>query len=314
MTFVALSGFATVPLGFVLGFALARANSCTVASTRRLVIDHRPDWFFGLMIAISWAGVVLLGLAAWSPDRFQLPGALPLGWPLVAGSVMIGIGALLNGGCFLGSVALLGRGNLNYLLTLVGIAVALALPVHRVAMGLPAIVPGGAVPDTTRLIFLAGFASIALFSLDMLRRRRRSALVALVVVGISGGCIYALNPDWSYLAVIDHSVNGRHERPWMMEMGTVALFLGATISAMLRHRFYVVRPSATTAALCLSGGFLMGIGGRLVPGGNDTLMLWSIPGLARYGVISYAIMIASIASILLAGRIRLRHFPSKASA
>lgn len=311
MNLVALVGFTTALLGFVLGFALARANSCTVAATRRLVVEHRPDWLFGLLIASSWAGVVLLGLASLSPDRFHLPAALPLGWTLVFGSVMIGVGALLNGGCFLGSVALLGRGNLNYLLTLFGIAAALALPVHWVTTDMSAITPNGSLDGFVRLAFLGAFAIVATYSLLMLRRRRRSAVFALLVVGLSGGSIYALNPDWSYLAVIDHAVNSQNEdRSWMLEAGAIALFLGATISAMLRHQFALTPLSPAAATRCLAGGLCMGIGARLVPGGNDTLMLWSIPGLARYGFVSYAIMIGTIASLLSVGR--LWRFPGRA--
>lgn len=55
------------------------------------------------------------------PELFRLPSAMPLGWGLIAGGVMIGTGAVINRGCFLGSVSLLGRGDLNYLWTLAGI-------------------------------------------------------------------------------------------------------------------------------------------------------------------------------------------------
>ena len=52
----------------------------------------------------------------------QMPGegATPAG--AITGGLLLGFGALINGGCYLGSVLYLGSGNLNFLLTLVGIA------------------------------------------------------------------------------------------------------------------------------------------------------------------------------------------------
>lgn len=113
--------FLLIPMfAFPLGFALARANSCTVASTRRLVIDRRPDWLIGLLVAVSWAAFVLISFAAVAPANFPFPAEVPLSASLFAGGALLGFGALLNRGCFLGSVSQLGRGNLNYLLTFVG--------------------------------------------------------------------------------------------------------------------------------------------------------------------------------------------------
>ena len=39
----------------------------------------------------------------------------------------------------------------------------------------------------------------------------------------------------------------------------------------------------------------MGLGAAVVPGGNDTLLLWSIPGLTLRGGLAYAVMLATIA-------------------
>ncbi|MDZ4307024.1 YeeE/YedE thiosulfate transporter family protein [Allopontixanthobacter sp.] len=289
--------------GFLLGAALVRANSCTVASTRRLVIERRPDWMLGLLIAISWAGMVLLGMAFLSPQDLRFPADLPITMPIVGGSVLLGAGALLNRGCFLGSVSQLCRGNLNYLLTLAGIALALALFVDPVADSAP--VSGRFAADaidTVRLTWSGCltallFAVLILFSLAKLRKRRTTPLVALVTVGICGGVIYALNPDWSYTSVLDRAVNGNLTASSLpLEIGAISMFAGAILSSALGSGFSLVLPSIPASATCLGGGFLMASGARLIPGGNDTMMLWSIPGLTSYGIVAYAIMILTIAA------------------
>ncbi len=36
----------------------------------------------------------------------------------------------------------------------------------------------------------------------------------------------------------------------------------------------------------------MGCGAALIPGGNDILLLWAIPGLTAYGLVAFALMLA----------------------
>ena len=45
----------------------------------------------------------------------------------------------------------------------------------------------------------------------------------------------------------------------------------------------------------------MGVGAALVPGGNDMLLLWAIPGLTVYGALAYAVMLATIGAGFAAG-------------
>ncbi len=289
--------------GLLLGFSLVRANSCSVASTRRLVIERRADWLLGLLVAISWAGLVLLGFAFLTPLNLRFPADLPITFSLVAGSVLLGAGALLNKGCFLGSVSQLCRGNLNYLLTLAGIAAALGM-FGQASDGADA-VRGGSAAEAIATIYLTWsgclaallFAVMACYSVIKLRRRRTAPMMALVMVGISGGVIYALNPDWSYTSVLDRAIHGQlTPGTWLLEIGALGMFGGAVLSSILGANFAIVLPSIRVAAGCLAGGLLMGAGARMIPGGNDTMMLWSIPGLANYGAVAYLIMILTIGS------------------
>lgn len=292
-------------IAFALGFALARANSCTVASTRRLVIHRRADWLLGLFVAISWAGMTLLSLAWLSPSSFNFPAALPIGGKLVTGSFVLGIGALLNQGCFLGSVSQLGRGNLRYLLTLVGMGAALRVFddsdfANRTATGRSPAEALLAVKITWfSCIAVLVFGIMIIYGARTFARRPTGPMAALVAVGIFGAAIYILNPGWSYMSLIDRTVHGQFLSIWSAEIAVMALFAGSILSSMLRSRFELVWPSPRTAVASLMGGFLLGAGARLIPGGNDTLMLWSIPGLAGYGLVAYLLMIATIAALLI---------------
>ena len=291
---------------FVLGAALARANSCTVASARRLVFERRPDWLIGLGIAIGWAGLTMTIFAIVLPEVVKLPAQFPLTWQLAAGGVLLGIGATINQGCFLGSVARLGRGDLGYALTLLGIALAMALKVEWQ----PWLLSQNPMESKVALrppgeLFSAGmiFLPIALFGLWRWLRRRRPTVLALIVVGIAGGTVYACNPDWSYSSGLYRVVaNGAHPQALLAESGAIAVLAGVAVNAMFGRSFDLRLPSARIVLARLSGGLLMGSGALLVPGGNDTLMLWSIPGLTLYGLVAYGVMLATITGLLVGHR------------
>lgn len=297
------SAWITPVAGLLLGFSLVRANSCSVASTRRLVIERRADWLLGLFVAISWAGLVLLSFAFLTPLNLRFPADMPITMSLAAGSVLLGMGALLNKGCFLGSVSQLCRGNFNYFLTLAGIA--LALGVFTYASDGADATRGRSAAEAIAAVHLTWFGCLAtvlfavmiVFSLMKLHRRRTMTMMALIAVGISGGVMYAYNPDWSYTSVLDRAVKGElTPRTWPLEVGALSMFGGAVLSSVLGSNFTIVLPSYRAAASCLTGGFLMGTGAKMIPGGNDTMMLWSIPGLASHGLVAYMGMMLTIAA------------------
>lgn len=302
-----MADLVTPAAAFMLGAALAHANSCTVASAQRLVFEGRPDWLIGLGIAIGWAGLTMTAFAIVLPHVVRLPAQLPLTWQLIAGGVLLGIGATINQGCFLGSVARIGRGDLGYVFTLVGIAAAMALQMRWQPLFM-AQSPMGSVqtlrPSAEIFPAAAVFLPFSVFGLWRLLRRRRTTVLALIVVGIAGGTVYACNPGWSYTSGLYRVVvaDGRRSEALFAESGAIAVLTGVFVSAMLAHTFELRYPLARTALARLTGGLLMGTGTLLVPGGNDTLMLWAIPGLTFYGVVAYAVMTATITALLISHR------------
>lgn len=287
---------------FVLGAALARANSCTVASAERLVFDGRPDWLAGLGIAISWAGLTMAGIAIVMPGLVQLPVQLPVTWQVILGGVVLGLGATINQGCFLGSIARFGRGEAAYLFTLAGIALSLTLATRllpSMEIG-PAAVGAGTYRSASELVSAAIlFVPLAVWGVWRWRQSRRPAALALIVVGITGGTIYACNPDWSYASGLLRVIaSGVRPGTLLAESGSLAVVAGVVASTVAAGRFTFRLPGLRSGAARLTGGLLMGAGAFLIPGGNDTLMLWAIPGLTLYGLVAYGVMLATIVALL----------------
>ena len=139
---------------------------------------------------------------------------------------------------------------------------------------------------------MIGFALVIV----LLARRGKPAAgwLALLAGGLAG-LVYARHPGWSYGTVIETLAQGRLDlMDWSANLAALLLFAGALAGAWLAGRFQLQRPSWRRALRCAAGGLVMGFGAALVPGGNDTLLLWAIPGLTIYGALAYLVMLATI--------------------
>lgn len=281
----------------LLGAALSRVSLCAVAAVQQGVVAGDYAGAQRLLSAASAAGIVLLLCSAWAPMRLSLPGGLPITLALLCGALLLGAGALLNGACYLGSVLYLGNGNMNFLFTLLGLGAGswAAGRWHHTSL-LSATATAAAVPAALRWAGVALFALLALLLLS--KRERRRTLAGAVLAGVVAGLVYARHPGWSYGQVIDALAGGDWSRmSWLANLAALALFAGAIGASCYAGRWQWQRPRVVRALRCLGGGAVMGLGAKLIPGGSDMLLLWSIPGLALYGALAYAIMLALLAAV-----------------
>lgn len=287
-----------IPLAFILGFSLGRVATCTYASTDRWINLGKGDWLFGLLIVASWAAVTQTLLIIFYPD-VHTPNDLVLNPQLFLGAILMGVGATVNRGCFIGTVGNIGTGKFSYILSFVGLATALWLTKHG---GLNLFEPAQPITEPIfadsflEWLGLFGFAAIVLFSIWLIVTTRKPAYLALSAVGITASIIYCTRPDWAYSSQLNSAIAGKGLADGgTVEIAVAAMFAGALISSWLKQRFKPQIGSWPVALAKFSGGFLMGIGASAVPGGNDVLLLWSIPGLTLYGLLAYLTMIATIA-------------------
>lgn len=300
-----MPSFYVIPLAFILGFALSRAATCTVAATGRWINQGKMDWLFGLTVVASWAAIVLLLLVEWT-GRAHLPLDIPLNGQLFFGAALMGLGAMINRACFIGTVGYIGTGRFSYLLSFVGLGFALWLASGN---SLDLFGPTEFLPRTmvaqspTKQIALGILTIIALISLWLALVRRNKAYLALIAIGICAATIYGTHPEWAYTALLNSFLQGQGLSVGKtVELAVIALFAGAIISSWLKDRFKPEWGGWKLALANLAGGFLMGIGASAVPGGNDVLLMWTIPGLTLYGLVAYLTMIATIAIAMLIGK------------
>ncbi|MGB5484119.1 YeeE/YedE thiosulfate transporter family protein [Parasphingorhabdus sp.] len=300
-----MPSYYVIALAFILGFALSRAATCTVAATDRWVNQGKLDWLFGLTVVASWAAIMLFLLVKWT-GRVHLPLDIALNGQLFFGAGMMGLGAIINRACFIGTVGYIGTGKFSYILSFIGLGFALWLAGGK---GLDLFGPITFLPRTTieqtpaKQIALGLFGMIALVSLWLVLIKRKWTYVALITIGVCAATIYGTRPEWAYTALLNSFLQGQGLSVGKtVELAVVALFAGAIISSWLKDRFKPEWGGWKLALTNLAGGFLMGIGASAVPGGNDVLLMWTIPGLTFYGLVAYLTMIATIAVAMLIGK------------
>ena len=290
--------YSIIPLAFLLGFALGRVATCTVAATDRWINHGKLDWMGGLVVVMSWSGLVLFFLLLYS-GRAHIPVDIEIRSSLFVGAIFMGLGALINKGCFIGTVGYIGSGQFSYLLSFVGLGLAMWLAGDSMLDLFDPVTPKKRtlIPDDpVKQVVVFGFVCVCLFSLWLLVMKRNWAMLALLTVGVTAALMFGTRPEWAYAAVLNSLISGQGLSVGAtVEIAVIALFVGAIVSSWLKDRFKPTLGNWKQAMGNLTGGFLMGIGASAVPGGNDILLMWTIPGLALYGAIAYLVMIATIA-------------------
>ena len=282
-----------------LGWSLARAALCAVAATQEAVQSQRAVGLGMQLVAMSTTATVLLGLSWWLADIGRLPadggGRLAVG----LAAVTMALGAMLNGGCYLGSVMYLGRGKANFVFSLVGIAVAARVGLAE-RFGFAATPSLRPQPGNAALATAVLFGCVVLLlTVRALRRAHGTTLNPrlgqTLLAGVCAGALMIHAPGWGYGSLLN-AVGHLGQVPFDLAQvaPAAALFAGAVASCIAAGTWSPARPTLTGASRCLAGGFVMESAAHCIPGGNDVLLLWVMPGLGGYGLYAYSLLLATM--------------------
>lgn len=302
--------------GVGFGYAAQRGSLCVVSATEALLEGRSPRVFLSFLRCSVWVAAISLPLA-WAIPGDQLDGVVLPTMFTVVGGLLFGVGAAINGGCSFGTLIRLGSGDASFLATLAGLAFGILLEQHAARFHLMAAHPGRSpLEDVAVIGAFAMFAATAFCARELvvdLRRRRGGRRWpperAAMVMGGTGGLLYALHGSWAYTIAIERGLA-------VMASGGIpnadlaliflACLAGAAIGARRLHRF---RPRLNIFDMPkhLLGGTIMGVAAALIPGGNDVLVLHAVPALSPHAPIAYFGLVAGAAGALsLSARLRRR--------
>ncbi len=295
--------------GFVLvafmGVAIQRGSTCLVAAVDEVVTDRTAR----RLRAIALAGLLSGALMAIAGPTAESGPAAPALSTTAIGAMLLGVGAVVNRACIVGTVARIGSGEWAFLFTPAGIVAAslvLADFPSPPGSGGPAHSSAAAGPGAILLLLFVG-AATALASLrgermtsEALWPRLRSPHVATAVIGILFALLSLIATPWSYadsLGVLART--GMAEQPGL-HLGLVGILLAsARLAGRADRKTLPSRPTLSHCIRCFLGGAIMTAGAMLVPGSNDMLLLQGAPMLHPHALLALPIMAGTIACILL---------------
>ena len=295
----------------LMGYAIQRGATCTVAAVDELLTQRRANRLLAMGEASLWVagGLALAQTLHLLPS---MPAAYSVSGWVFAGAALLGIGAWVNGACVFGAIARLGSGDVNYVATPIGYY-----------LGCLSVAPLFAAPAATRLAaespVLRASGVLALLFIAFAAWRVLPALVKLAmapradatvrgvaqrvwtphaatgVIGVTFVIILLLVGVWAYTDVLAQLARGMSSRLAIGVVFLLALYVGALVGGWTAGRLRVTRPTVPGLAKCLVGGALMAWGSLLIPGSNDGLILIGMPLLWPYAWLAFATMCLAIA-------------------
>ena len=297
----------------VMGFAIQRGGTCTVAAVDELVGKRSVNRLAAMAEASLW---VAGGLAL--AHGLHLLGKTPAVYAVtiwtVVGGALLGLGAFVNRACVFGAIARFGSGEWAYLATPLGFyagcASVGALFAPPQAQRLSAVSPVLQASGWVGWVFVALVAwrlVRALFGVRSAAAARAGALrvwsphAATTVIGIAFFFMLLLVGSWAYTeALADLARAGMSMSLGAKLLLLLALLLGAWWGGKTAGRFRSTRIGAAPLLRCFAGGALMGWGSLLIPGANDGLILIGMPLLWPYAWLAFGAMCVAIGAALLA--------------
>lgn len=318
-------------LAGLLGMTAQRASLCSVRAVAEIMTTRRGFMLASFGKTAIWVFVITAGLT-WIAGDAVLP-VTAYHWSALAmaGGALFGVGAVINGGCAFSTLSRLASGRIVILFSLTGFSSGVvAHDVLSKWTSIPAVTNAEPLVDVAGpwgAILLAGALIWAMREVLRLSRSRSTGKkmgdrrlrkmpitlsTAAVWIGISNGILYAFVGPWAYTGTLGEQVqhlSGSSSGPGTLRWLLVAsLFAGAVTAAARAGQFRIDGRIARWHGHFI-GGLLMGFGASLVPGGNDVLILHSLPALSPHAIPTLAAMMVGIAGTMLIVRLMGRNLP-----
>lgn len=285
----------------VMGYAVQRGATCTVAAVDELLHKRRATRLVSMAEASLWVagGLALLQALHALP---LMPAPYEVTAYTVLGGVLLGLGAWVNGACVFGAIARFGSGQWAYAATPLGYfagCATLAIIGLPAAHKLEALSPVLAFSGVTA----AGFVALVLWRVepimkrpDRIAERVWAPHAATSVIGVTFLVALLLaGGAWAYTDVLNDLARGMAASVPARSALLLALFSGALLGGWTAGRLKFTTPRIAQLAKCFVGGALMAWGTLLIPGANDGLILVGMPLLWPYAWLAFATMCVTIA-------------------
>ncbi len=307
---------------FLLGFAAHRSSLCAVKAVAETMTTGRVvmlAFFFKItiwVVSLSVLGLALFGISA---PVVHWPATLSS----IAGGLLFGVGATANGGCTFSTLRRLGDGETNLAATVAGwlagasiersvlsghSPVATRIDMQDLVSGPAmkvAVAAAGVFLIWQTIVIIRSFPTRAPLARALLAPNYRLSAAA-ALIGAASYLIYVNLGAWSLTSVILSTAAPSTFPPtaslpvhWLTLAFTLA---GMIASSALRRSFSLSGPKPGRLAVHGGAGLAMGFGAAMMPGGNDTLILYGVGFLSPHALPAFASIFAGVALTFLVAR------------
>ncbi|MFL6700341.1 MAG: YeeE/YedE thiosulfate transporter family protein [Vitreoscilla sp.] len=303
-----LAFIAAASCAALMGFAIQRGATCTVAAVDQVVNQRKATRLVALGEASLW---VCAGLLV--AHHLHLSMRWPTGHALTVrtlmGAALLGLGAFVNRACVFGAVARFGSGEWAQALTPAGFYLGSLVAALSDAPEATAHFSAGsnlfsaspvtwivAVAFLWRIVagFLRGRAALG----GLTRDKLWSPHTATSVIGLAFLAMFLLIGSWAYTDALADLAHGMTQGLAGRLLLAACLLAGAVVGGWTAGRLRSQRIGVAAALRCLAGGAMMGWGSLLIPGSNDGLILVGLPMLWPYAWVAFLTMCLSIAAAM----------------
>lgn len=303
-------------LAALFGFATHRAGFCTVRAIVEIASTRRFYMILAFIKMMLWTVAISMFLAWFWPFSITPVQAYPVTSIALLGGMIFGMGSALNRGCTFSTLQKLANGDLWMGSSILGFA--LGIVGYKNTFAHITSQPIDQLPllwQRTELLSLLLFLSLAVWSLwEMFylwkSRPKSSSFSQLffskyyrlsssaLLLGVTGGILFFVHRNWTYPATFENTVDwamGRQAIFPLLQLNLFfALLAGMFFSAWQRGTIQFYWKSGTGWVWHFIGGILMGTGIVMIPGGNDTLLLQSIPAFSPHALPTYLALLVGI--------------------
>jgi len=283
-------------LAGLLGFAIQRGGTCTVAAIDEIVIHRRGSRFFALLEAAVWvAGGLFI---FWALKLTKQPIiAWDITWLTVLGAALLGLGAVINGACVVGTISRIGNFEWMFSFTLLGFWVG---STAFYGLNLDVYLPSSQTREAFQLIppwLVVLIVAGMLARLFYLRKHLWHFRMATIVIAIAQLTLMLVYGPWAFSDFLIDLAKRNEVVNFMPRLLLFMALLGGAIWGGLTKTSSRPIGGMHLQGMIqrLMGGALMGAGGLMVPGSHDSLVLFYLPLLLPFALVAYTVMILTIA-------------------
>lgn len=290
-----------------------------VRTVAEIYTTHRAYMLAGILKSVLWVLTVWLVWTFITMDTSPFSENHAITHIALIGGFLFGVGAAMNGGCAFSTLSQLANGRVWMLVTLVGFGLGIAGMTVAFPKPVPVRIQPSMLTNATTdllcvlLILLGLLLILEIYRLwtsrvkdlnikQLLFSNRYRQSTSSILIGFSGGLLYMLHDNWTYTYMLKSRIQAT-VLPYEPFKRThlylfFAIFLGMLISAIMKKSLVLKMKPKKSWGAHLVGGALMGVGTVLIPGGNDTLILKSMPGLSLHAIPTFGALLCGIAIAL----------------